>query len=171
METSEIVRLLRGRKVGQNKWQARCPVSRNHSHGDRNPSLSIAVGKNPGFTVLKCQAGCSVHDIVAALGWRLRDLCGVGEITDAMRQRAKDEDRLVLLVRRHGLAIMAQVVLPQESRYWAAVERNIAVEIEAMRVKLFPEEAALIRRNERVHRIISEYGFDELWECLPCPQV
>jgi hypothetical protein len=78
MTTTEIVRLLHAKSAGNNKWQGHCPVTRNHSHNDRNPSLSIGAGNKPGFTVLKCQAGCDVHDIVASLGWRMRDLCGDG---------------------------------------------------------------------------------------------
>jgi hypothetical protein len=97
----------------------------------------------------------------------MRDLCGTGEITDAMRQAAKDEDRLALLERRHGLAIIMQAVEPSKRRYWSVVERNIAVEIEALRAILFPEEAALIRRNEETQRILADYNEEYLWSLIP----
>ncbi len=50
------------KKVGPDKWIARCPA-----HDDKNPSLSI---KDSGGTVLlKCwSAGCGAMDIVGALG-------------------------------------------------------------------------------------------------------
>jgi hypothetical protein len=52
-------------------WKARCPVP---AHGDKNPSLSIAVGNN-GAILLKCRSkGCSAKDIMAAVGMDLRDL-------------------------------------------------------------------------------------------------
>jgi hypothetical protein len=142
-------------------------VKRNHAHGDRNPSLSIGIGDKPGFTVLKCQAGCDIHDIVEAAGLRMRDLCGDGPITPAMRQLYSDEDRLKILERRYGLFIMLQAVEPGKRNYWAAAERNTAVEIRELRTIIYPVEEYYRRRNERVQRIIAEYGFDELWNCLP----
>lgn len=49
-------------------WMAKCP-----SHEDRNPSLSIGVGRD-GCALLNCHAGCSVETICAALGLTPRDL-------------------------------------------------------------------------------------------------
>jgi hypothetical protein len=82
-------------------------------------------------------------------------------------QRRRDEDKLKLLERQHGLAIMAQAVIPKERNYWRAVERNIAVRGRALRSKLYPEYAARIHRNKETQRIIREYGFECLWECIP----
>jgi hypothetical protein len=49
-------------------WTAKCP-----SHGDREPSLSINEGAD-GRALIKCQAGCSTDDVLAALGITYRDL-------------------------------------------------------------------------------------------------
>lgn len=53
---------------------ARCPCpGHGKGRGDRSPSLSIA--KSPdGAALIRCFAGCSVDDIMAALGLTLRDL-------------------------------------------------------------------------------------------------
>ena len=62
---------------------------------------------------------------------------------------------------------MAQAVLPEERNYWRAVERNIAVRGRELRNKLDPEAARRLAKQREVQRIIKEYGFEELWECLP----
>jgi hypothetical protein len=50
-------------------WRARCP-----SHGsDRNRALSVAVGDD-GRVLAHCHAGCSVLEIVHAVGLELADL-------------------------------------------------------------------------------------------------
>ena len=87
-----------------------------------------------------------------------------------MRRVWAGEERLKLCERQHGLAIMAQAVLPGERPYWQAVERNKTVEIGRLRDKLIPSEQKRREREHEVHRIILEYGFDELW-ALPadCP--
>ena len=82
-------------------------------------------------------------------------------------QHKSDRERLEILERRHGLFIMLQAVEPGKRNYYAAAERNTAVEIKDLRRKLYPVEAYYERRNERVQRIITEYGFEELWNCLP----
>lgn len=50
------------------RWSARCPA-----HEDRGPSLSIRE-LDDGRVLLHCFAGCSVHEIVAAVGLELSDL-------------------------------------------------------------------------------------------------
>lgn len=56
-DTAEV---LRGRRSGAG-WIARCPA-----HDDRNPSLSIAEGKD-GRLLLKCFRGCTFEEVIAAL--------------------------------------------------------------------------------------------------------
>jgi hypothetical protein len=56
------------KQTGSAQWQARCPA-----HEDRHPSLSIGTG-NDGRVLLKCHAGCTVKDILAAIGLTERDL-------------------------------------------------------------------------------------------------
>lgn len=56
------------RRIGPDRWRARCPA-----HDDRHPSLSIRECTD-GKVLLKCWAGCTVHEIVTAVGLRLDDL-------------------------------------------------------------------------------------------------
>lgn len=49
-------------------WRARCPA-----HGGKSASLSIAEGDN-GTLLLHCFAGCSVHDVLAAVGLEVGDM-------------------------------------------------------------------------------------------------
>ena len=50
------------------KLMARCPA-----HDDKTPSLSVTIGDND-CVVVHCFAGCPTEDVVAALGWEMRDL-------------------------------------------------------------------------------------------------
>jgi hypothetical protein len=102
------------------------------------------------------------------MGLKVRDLALKELVHDPKwEQRQKDKERLKLLERQHGLAIMAQAVIPNERNYWAAVERNVAIKGRALWRKLYPEQAARIDRQRESRRIIREYGVDELWNCLP----
>lgn len=166
MTASELVRQLHGKKAGT-RYQCRCPTSL-HRNGDRNRSLSVWESED-GWIRLKCFTGCSRDEILAALGLKVRDLA-LNEFKPnaEWEQRRRDEDRLKLYERQHGLAIMAQAVFPKERNYWRAVERNIAVKGRALRITLYPEEAARIRRNQVAQHLIREYGHKELWECMSC---
>lgn len=68
MLADKLLERLEGvRKVGHDGWVARCPA-----HGDKRPSLSITdVGSK---VLVKCHAGCSMYDIVAAVGLDAADL-------------------------------------------------------------------------------------------------
>jgi len=52
----------------QGGWEAHCPA-----HEDRRESLSVSEGTD-GRVLLHCHAGCTVDQIVAALGLSLKDL-------------------------------------------------------------------------------------------------
>lgn len=54
--------------TGQHRWQARCPA-----HADKGPSLSIRE-TDDGRVLVHCFAGCTVHEIVQAVGLELSDL-------------------------------------------------------------------------------------------------
>ncbi len=60
---------LEGVRQSGGNFSARCPA-----HDDRNPSLSISVGKTQPV-VLHCQAGCPADDVLAAIGLTPADLC------------------------------------------------------------------------------------------------
>jgi hypothetical protein len=165
MTASQIARQLHGVKAGK-RWSCRCPNGRMHQHGDRNRSLSVWESED-GWVCLKCFAGCSRDDMLSAMGLQVRDLALNGFTrSPEWEQRKRDEDRLEKQEHRLGLAMMAQAVIPEERRYWSAVERNIAVEIRQLRSRLFPDEAANNLRNETAQHLIAEYG-DDIWECIP----
>jgi len=73
MNTDAILERLEAvRPAGPGRWTARCPA-----HDDRRPSLSVAVGRD-GRTLLYCHAGCTLAEVLAALGLRVRDLFPAG---------------------------------------------------------------------------------------------
>jgi hypothetical protein len=61
----DIARALGGKHAGDGNYACRCPGPL-HKHGDRNPSLSVKDGRN-GKPLIYCFAGCSYHEIAAAL--------------------------------------------------------------------------------------------------------
>jgi hypothetical protein len=64
----QLLGKLKGVKESGKGWIARCPA-----HEDGNASLSISEGDD-GRVLLKCFAGCSTDDIVAAVGLKMADL-------------------------------------------------------------------------------------------------
>ena len=71
MTAAELASQLGAKRIGKNRWVAKCPA-----HGDRHPSLSIGIGeKFP--VVLKCMsAGCTTKEILDSLGLKWADICG-----------------------------------------------------------------------------------------------
>lgn len=61
MTAREFLAGLENVRVIKSGWQARCPA-----HEDKNPSLSVS--ERDGKILLYCHAGCSVNDILLALG-------------------------------------------------------------------------------------------------------
>ncbi len=166
MTTSQLAKLFHARRSGTYKgryaYQAKCPV-----HRDRMPSLSITEPEK-GRSKVNCFAGCPIEDLLASKGLTLGDLYSDKRtMTPEIRRQMAEEDRLKLNERQHGLAIVAQTVLPTERRYWAMVEHNLAVEIRRLKDTLYPSEKKDRERSETVQRVIREYGFETLWECLP----
>lgn len=64
---ANLVERLHAKRSGKG-WIAKCPV-----HEDHKPSLSLDEGAD-GRALLKCHAGCSTDDVIAALGLTRRDL-------------------------------------------------------------------------------------------------
>lgn len=56
------------RRTGNGTWLARCPA-----HTDKNPSLSLR-DSDSGAVLLHCFAGCTAHEVVAAVGLEVSDL-------------------------------------------------------------------------------------------------
>ena len=63
-----LSRLDRVKRTGTGRWQARCPA-----HDDRGPSLSVRE-LDDGRVLVHCFAGCSVQEVVGAIGLDLGDL-------------------------------------------------------------------------------------------------
>jgi AAA domain/Toprim-like len=68
MRAAELAQKLDARRTGPGVWTTKCP-----SHNDEKPSLSIGEGHGD-KVLLKCFAGCSVENIVTALGLTMADL-------------------------------------------------------------------------------------------------
>ena len=68
MNINSFVSRLDGVTKNGHGWKARCPA-----HDDRSPSLSVSEGRD-GRVLLKCFAGCSAEDVLAALGLKMSDL-------------------------------------------------------------------------------------------------
>ncbi len=71
-------------------WVSRCPA-----HDDREPSLSIGLG-DQGQILLTCFAGCSLEQIVAAMGITVADL--FPHMPSASRTQTKGTQRTTLLL-------------------------------------------------------------------------
>lgn len=65
---SEFLGRFEGVQRSGDGWVARCP-----SHGDDNPSLSIARGDD-GRWLVHCHAGCTAESVVEAVGLKMADL-------------------------------------------------------------------------------------------------
>ncbi|MBA2483584.1 MAG: DNA primase [Nitrosomonas sp.] len=62
-----ISQLRKVKQTGSSRWIACCP-----SHDDKTPSLAIRDINDK--ILLKCHAGCSIHEIVSAIGMDISDL-------------------------------------------------------------------------------------------------
>jgi hypothetical protein len=68
MTATDLLSRLDGvRARGTGRYAARCPA-----HADKSPSLAITEGERG--LLVKCWAGCTLDEITAALGIRVRDL-------------------------------------------------------------------------------------------------
>lgn len=74
-------RLDRVRQTGPATWLAACPA-----HADKSPSLSIRE-LDDGRVLVHDFGGCSVHDVVAAIGLEMTDLFPEKPITHAKPER------------------------------------------------------------------------------------
>lgn len=62
-----LSRLEKVQSIGRDRFKACCPA-----HNDRSPSLSIKVADDR--LLIHCFAGCSVHDVLDAVGLDIGDL-------------------------------------------------------------------------------------------------
>lgn len=76
-----ISKLEKVKPRGAGRWQACCPA-----HADKGPSLSIKETED-GRVLVHCFAGCSVHEVVNAIGLELTDLFPATAVSSARRER------------------------------------------------------------------------------------
>lgn len=69
------------KRTGDGRWIARCPA-----HADRHPSLSVKETPE-GVVLVKCWAGCSVGEVVAAAGLEMTALFPEKTIVDGKPER------------------------------------------------------------------------------------
>lgn len=65
-------KLERVKRTGKEHGIASCPGP-NHAHGDRHPSMTWRI-RDDGALLIYCQAGCTAHEIVSAVGLDMSDL-------------------------------------------------------------------------------------------------
>ena len=58
--------------TGKDHGIASCPTA-NHEHGDRHPSMTWRI-RDDGALLIYCNAGCTAHEIVSAVGLEMSDL-------------------------------------------------------------------------------------------------
>jgi hypothetical protein len=68
MSVEKLLSNLKKVKGGRDRWTASCPA-----HEDRSPSLAIRETED-GRILLKCFGGCSVQEIVGAIGMDIGEL-------------------------------------------------------------------------------------------------
>jgi hypothetical protein len=82
MSVETLLSRLHGvRRTGAGRWIARCPA-----HDDRTPSLSIRELDDKRI-LLHCFGGCSVHDVLAAVGLEMDALFPERPIGDRKPER------------------------------------------------------------------------------------
>lgn len=130
-------RLERVRRTGAG-WTARCPA-----HEDRTASLSIGIGDD-GRVLAHCFAGCSIHDVLGAVGLTVGDLFPrrLDDASPEARRQLRDHVRL-------GAARAAAGVLDHE----AVVLLIAAGELAAGRVLADQDHDRVALAADRIHQV------------------
>ncbi len=104
-----LSRLDKVRRSGNGRWMCKCP-----SHEDKTASMSVRE-LDDGRVLVHCFAGCSVHDVIGAVGLDMQDLfppsLGDGQhsrpaerrpfpATDVLRALALESKIVALVARR-----------------------------------------------------------------------
>lgn len=117
------------KRTGPDKWSARCPA-----HDDRRASLAIKEADD-GRILAFCFAGCSISDVVGAVGLDLSDLFPEKPIGGDFRQgerrpwtaadvlRAVGFESLVVAVAAGNLAQGVELSTEDRERLTLATER------------------------------------------------
>lgn len=115
------------RRTGEGRYSARCPA-----HEDRSPSLSIRE-LDDGRILLHDHAGCSVEEVLAAVGLTFDALYPARPIEHARKERRPFLPADVFEIARREIGIVAvlaadlhknkAVAEPDYARVFVAVER------------------------------------------------
>ena len=101
---AKILSVLDGvRDRGRGQWYAKCPA-----HDDKSPSLSIKETSD-GTVLIHCFGGCSVHDVVAAVGLELRDLFPANDVHYRPGRRPRWNPRDLLKLLSHEMTLVVIV--------------------------------------------------------------
>jgi hypothetical protein len=102
------------------------------------------------------------------MGLKIRDLAlNEFRYNPIREQEQRDRREFEFLEKAWPLAEWLSVIYSRERNYWKVASQNYFEQWYWMRCKLEPEWKRQRERESEVQRIIAEYGFDELWECLP----
>lgn len=106
MSADKLISRLDGVQGRGPKWRAICPA---HASKHKTRSLSVFEADD-GRVLVKCFAGCSVDQIVGAVGLHLEDLFPPREIGDKPRIKKPWSSREVAQALEHELSV-AWVIL------------------------------------------------------------
>ena len=120
MSSSTLLdRLDRVKQTGPGTWQALCPA-----HSDKTPSLRIR-DTDDGLVLIKCFAGCSAHEVVAAVGLELSSLFPPREVNHGKRiSRPFPAADCLRAVGRESLIVAAAVAAVCDGRPLQQVDRE-----------------------------------------------
>ncbi len=158
MNASELASLLQARRVGKNRWVAKCPAH----VPDRNPSLSIAVGKKSPV-VFRCMSqGCPPKAILEAMGLSWKDV--LGEASDEVKGRMAEEEQERSLRHRLDLVTFLGLIEPHKRNYWRSVYRRLNAEWKPLWCRLNPEECEARVKEMLFQREFKRIGLDAMME-------
>lgn len=102
------------------QFTALCPA-----HDDHRPSLSVSVGDN-GAVILHCQVGCTMEQVVAAMGLGVKDLFPGGKM-DRVALLEQQVKRLARTQKEHSERL-TKIEQLQASQIHLAYHRNLTID-------------------------------------------
>ena len=123
MTVEEFIGSLEGVKQNGRGWRGKCPA-----HDDRTPSLSVKEGERG--ILLRCWAGCSLHEICMALGFKVKDLFYDSDHNlsrDEIQQRQRERERRNRLRHLEYRQRGTQIDATREAERFLASAKNIDI--------------------------------------------
>lgn len=143
--------LAKGLRLSGNGRMAQCPA-----HDDSNPSLSIKPADRSAGVVLKCHAGCTIEDVIFALGLSKADLFDIpaGKASgnaEVARYRYTDADGTLLFEK-----------IRYVPKFFTITPPGVVGNLSAKPLYRLPELLAAIRAGKTVHLVEGEKDADRL---------